>query len=219
MKISLKPLALSLAASLALALTASAQGSNPTSSGMTVTPASGSAYGLLGQSYMGVTFGYLAIDDGPPDSGHSYGFIANRPTEATSVDASFKYNYTSVSAFGLNANLHEFAVGATGYVPLTGVKPFGEVNVGWGFLKGGTGSSTSSFSFLLGVGVEIQLAPRVALSPYVNYQEFTRFGGSGTWNYGVKAAFRIVQQFSATAAVELDDDQNVTYKFGLNHHF
>ncbi|MEO6568028.1 MAG: hypothetical protein ABIO94_04640, partial [Opitutaceae bacterium] len=217
MKISLKPLALSLAAS--LALTASAQGSTPTSSGMTVTPASGSAYGLLGQSYMGVNFGYLSLDDGPPDVGHSFGFVANRPTEVTGVDASFKYNYTTMSASGLNVNLHEFAVGATGYVALAGVKPFAEANVGWGFMRGSGGYSRNSFSFLLGAGVEIQVGPRVALSPYFNYQEFTRFGGSGTWNYGLKAAVRIVQQFSATAAVELDDDQNITYRFGLNRHF
>jgi hypothetical protein len=215
MKISLKSLIL-LPAVFGFALTA-AQGAAPTSSGLS--PASGSAYGLLGQNYMGVSFAYSDLDNGPPDVARTWGFIANRPTEAANIDASFKYNYTGMNAFGIEARVHEFAIGATGYVPLSKVKPFAEVNVGWGFLKSG-GASTDSFSYLLGAGVEIQLAPRFVLTPHVNYHEFTRATlNSGSWTYGVKATFRIAQEFSASVGVELDDDQNTTYRFGLNRHF
>lgn len=214
MKISLKPLVLSFAV-FGLALSASAQGAVPTSPG--VTPATGSAYGLLGEKYMGATFGYTTIDDGPPDSAHTYGFIASSPTEMANVDASFKYNYTSASAFGVDGHGHEFAIGATGYVRLSGMKPFAEANVGWGFAKV-AGFTEDSFGFLLGVGVEFQLAPRVALTPYVNYQEYTRIG-TGRWTYGVKSTFRMVQQFSASIGVELDDYESVSYKLAINRHF
>jgi hypothetical protein len=218
-KISLKPLVL-LAAAFGFALTAAAQGMAPSSSGRTVTPASGSAYGLLGQNYMGVSFAYTDLDKGPAGVARTWGFVANRPTEAANVDASFKYNYTGMNALGIEAHTSEFAIGATGYIPLSVARPFVEANLGWGFINAGSGNTTDSFSFLIGTGVEIQLAPRFVLTPYASYHEFTRLtSNSGTWNYGVKATFRIAQQYSASVAVDLDDDENLSYRFGLNRHF
>jgi hypothetical protein len=218
MKISLKPL-IPLAAALGFALTAAAQGMAPTSSGMT-SPASGSAYGLLGQNYMGVFFAYSDLDKGPPDVARTWGFIANRPTEVANLDASFKYSYTGMNILGADAHTSEVSVGATAYVPLSVARPFIEVNAGWGFINGGFGNSTNSFSFLIGTGVEIQLAPRFVLTPYASYHEFTRLtSNSGSWTYGVKGTFRIAQQFSASLAVDLDDDENLSYRLGLNRHF
>jgi hypothetical protein len=219
MKISLKPLLVSLAA-VGLALSVPAQGTATTSSGMATTSASGSgsAYGLLGQNYAGVYFGYTDIDKGPPDAARSYGFIANRPSEVPNVDALFKYEYTRMSAFGVNYREHDFAIGGVGYLPLAGVKPFIEGNLGWAFAKAGGGAKSDSFTYLIGVGAEFQLLSRLAVSPYVNYQEATHFN-SHQWNYGVKATYRIAQEWSGTVAVERNDDHDMTYRFGVNRHF
>ena len=217
MKNSLKPLFLTVAASLALALNAAAQGASTTSSGTSTSPASGSAYGLLGQNYSGVYFGYTNIDNGPPDVAHSYGFVANRPSEVPNLDAMFKYEYSRVSAFGVKGREHDIAVGATGFLPLAGAKPFIEGNVGWAFTKV-AGMKSDSFTYLIGVGVEIQVLPRLALSPYVNYQEAPHFNAS-QWGYGVKGTYRIAQEWSASAGLELNDDKDVTYRFGVNRHF
>jgi len=217
MKLSLKPLVLSFAASLGLALSAAAQGS-ATSSGMTTTaPATGSAYGLLGQNYAGVYFGYTDLDGGPPDVARSYGFVANRPSEVPNVDALFKYEYSRVSAFGIKGREHDLAIGAVGYLPLSGVKPFIEGNVGWAFTKVG-GAKSDSFFYLIGVGVEIQVLPRLALTPYVNYQEAPHFNAH-QWGYGAKATYRLAQEWSTTAAIELSDDHDLTYRLGVNRHF
>jgi hypothetical protein len=35
----------------------------------------------------------------------------------------------------------------------------------------------------------------------------------------VKAAYRLAQEWSATAAIELDDSQSMTYKLGINRHY
>jgi hypothetical protein len=219
MKISLKPL-VHLAAVLGVTLTAAAQGSAPSGSGMMASPASGSAYGLLGQNYMGVSFAYTDLDKGPPSIARTWGFIANRPSEVANLDASFKYSYTGMNAFGLEARTNEFSIGATAYLPLAVARPFVEGNVGWGFINSGNGNTADSFSFLIGTGVEIQLAPRFVLTPYASYHEFTRLTtNSGVWNYGAKATFRIAKQFSASLAVDLDDDDNISYRLGLNHHF
>lgn len=215
MKISLKPLLVSLAVGVALA--ASAQGAGASSSGMTTSAASGSAYGLLGQDYMGVHFGYTDVDSGPPNVAHSYGFIANRPSEVPNLDALFKYDFSRARAFGLKNEEHDFAIGAVGYVPLAGVKPFAEANVGWAFGKF-AGNRSDSFTYLLGVGAEIQVMPRLALSPYVNFQEATHYN-QNQWTYGVKATYRVAQEWSTSLAVELNKDDDVTVRVGLNRHF
>lgn len=215
MKLSLKPLLVSFAVGVALAVTA--QGAGATSSGMTTSAASGSAYGLLGQDYMGVHFGYTDVDSGPVSVAHSYGFIANRPSEVPNLDALFKYDFSRARAFGQKNEEHDFAIGAVGYVPLQGVKPFAEANVGWAFGKF-AGAKSDSFTYLLGAGVEIQVIPRLVLSPYVNFQEATHYNRN-QWTYGVKATYRVAQEWSTSLAVELNKDDDVTVRFGLNRHF
>jgi hypothetical protein len=216
MKISIKPLVLSFAL-LGLATYANAQGTTTTNSGMTMTPVSGSAYGLLGQNYAGVTFGYTDLDKGPPNDLVSYGFIANRPSEVPNLDASFKYEYSRASAFGINAREHDLAVGATGFLPLADFKPFLEGNVGWAFLKAGSVKS-DSFTYLIGAGAEFQVVPRLAVTPYVNFQEAPHLHAR-MWSYGVKATYRLAQEWSTTVALELNDDHDVGYKIGVNRHF
>jgi hypothetical protein len=210
MKTSIKPLVFSFAALLGLALNAEAQGT-------AMKPVSDSAYGLVGQNYSGLTFGYTHHVDGPPSVLHSFGFLANRPTEVPNVDASFKYEYTTGSAFGVTGREHDLAIGATGYLPLAGFKPFLEGNVGWAFAKTG-GVKNDSFAYLIGVGAEFQVLPRLAVTPYVNYQEAPHFHDR-VWNYGAKTTYRLAQEWSTTFAVQIDDEHNVEYKLGVNRHF
>jgi hypothetical protein len=187
-------------------------------SNSTTAPAYGSSYGLLGQDYVGLTFGYTDLENGPASVVHSYGFHANRPApELPNLDASFNYEYSRVSAFGNTAREHDVAIGVTKFLSLAQIKPYLEGNVGWAFLKSNN-AKTDSFFYLVGIGAEIQLMPRLALTPYVNYQEAPRLHARG-WSYGVKATYRFAQAWSGSVGLELDDDSDIQYKVGVNRHF
>jgi hypothetical protein len=212
MKTLIKPLVLSVAALLGLALNASAQDATMGSDAST----SGSSYGLLGQDYAGAFFSYTHFDDGPPSAARTYGLIANRPTEIANLDASFKYEYSRMSAFGMRARQHDVAIGATKYIPLAAAKPFISGDIGWAFAKAG-GVKDNSFFYVVTGGAEFQVLPRLAVSPYVSYSEAKDFHVRG-WDFGVKAAYRLSQDWSAMARVQFDDDY-VDYRVGANRHF
>lgn len=212
----IKPLLLSLAF-VGVALNASAQ-STAMTDGSATTPVYGSSYGLLGQDYAGVTFGYTDLDRGPAHVVHSYGFHANRPTQVPNLDAAFKYEYSRLSAFGNRVTEHDVAIGATKFLTLAQFKPFLEGNVGWAFLKNSFGGRADSFFYLAGIGAEFQALPRLAVAPYVNYQEAPHLHARN-WNYGAKATYRVTQQWSGTVVLELNDDSDLTFKIGVNRHF
>jgi hypothetical protein len=214
MKTPIKPLLLSIAAFVGLALNASAQGMSATAEPTAFVPSSG--YGLLGQDYAGFVFGYTQFDDGEPSSARTYGFIANRPTEVANLDASFKYEYSRMNAFGLRGTSHDVSVGATAYRQLSNFKPFVQGNVGWAFAKTG-GFKDDSFFYVATAGAEFQVMTRLAVAPYVSYSEAPHFHSRG-FDFGVKAAYRFNQQWGGIVAVQFDDDY-IDYRIGVNRHF
>jgi hypothetical protein len=201
---------------LGLALSASAQTMTTTTPNPTSTTSSGSAYGLIGEHYTGLRFGYTDVDDGPPNVMHSYGFVASRPT-LPYVDAVFKYEYLRASAAGLRNRQHTAAAGGTAYLTYEGVKPFIEGNLGWVFQRADAGRK-DSFMFFAAVGAEIQVKPQLVVTPFVSYEEAPRFD-KHVWKYGAKATYRIAREWSGSLSVQVDEDGSVEYGFGINRHF
>jgi hypothetical protein len=215
-----------LAASCAFALAASAQSINNNTPSATapgdMTSLSGTGYGLLGQDYAGLEFGYTHHVDGPPSVLHRYGFIANRPaapmSSGVNVDAMFKYNYTTGSDSGLHAWEHDALIGARGFLNFANVKPFVEGNAGWAWTNNNFKTKNDSFAYVLGTGAEFQVGQRVAVAPYVNYEEMPHFH-SHEWSYGAKASLRVAREWSAILGGEMDEDHNIEYRVGWNRHF
>lgn len=193
---------------LSFALNAQAQNATPVAGAPT--------YGLIGQEYTGVSFGYTHQDDGPPDALRGIGVIFNRPA-AVNLDTAFKYDFTRSSAFGMHNNEHRVAANALYYWSNIGAKPFVEADAGWVFRKF-AGDSGSGFVYLIGAGVEIQVKPRLAVTPFVNYQDVSEFKDR-KWSYGAKVTYRLAQEWSASGRLQVDEDQNVEYRLGMNRHF
>jgi opacity protein-like surface antigen len=221
--------ALILAASLGLALSASAQSSantpatTPPTDISTANPNSGN-YGLLGQDYAGVMFGYMHHIDGPPSVVHRYGFLANRPVAPThsgvNVDALFKYAYTTGTDSGLHAWQHDMLIGGVGYLNSGGIRPFLEGDVGWAWSNNNLPGETKndSFSYLIGGGAEFQIARQWVLTPFAHYQERPHFD-THVWSYGAQTSFRLAREWSTTFAAEIDEHHNIEYRVGWNRHF
>jgi hypothetical protein len=201
-----KRILVSLAAALGLALSASGQEAPTTSTN----------YGLLGQEYTGLNFGYVHHVSGPPRVLHHYGFISNRPT-SPNWDVAFKYDYITGSAWGVRTRSHEAAVNVTRYVSLEAIKPFIHGDIGWALQKIGS-AKDDSYTYRLGVGAEWQLLPQLALTPSINYEDAPKFHARG-WNYAAKATYRAFKEWSVSLATILDEDHNVEWQVGVNRHF
>jgi hypothetical protein len=210
---------------LALGLTgaAQAQNQNPTqvpvptaSMSMSNSTAMGGDYGLIGQQYYSLNFGYIHHVDGPPSVFHRYGFVANKPL-APGWDVGLEYDWLTGSAFGLHARQQELMVPLTAYLPMAWGRPFLEANPGWVWQKA-AGSSIDSFTYVLGAGFELQVRPALVVTPLITYQEAPHLHDR-VWNYGLKATYRVTREWGASLGAQIDEDRNLEYTAGVNFHF
>lgn len=183
-----------------------------------ISPSADTDARLLGQTYSAAEFGYTHHVESAPRALRRYGFVSSRPlVEAQNVDAAFRYNYTRGSAFGVSGHQHDLAMSFTGYLPLAQVKPFVRGDLGWAWTKVG-GVKDDSFVYLVGVGVEVPLAPRLALTPFLNFEEARQFHDR-VWSAGGRLSYRVNRGWGATFAVQADDEHNIEYTFGVLRRF
>jgi hypothetical protein len=175
--------------------------------------------GLLGQTYTGGEFAYIHHVENDPRTQRRYGFVSYRPLGelGPQVDSAFRYDYIRSSAAGLTHHEHDVSATLLRYWVQENAKPFVHADLGWAWQKFG-GSSDSSFLYRVGAGVELGLKPRLAATPFLNYRE-TRSFDQRAWNFGLKVAYRMQQQWSSSLTVQVDDSSNVEYTVGLQRRF
>jgi opacity protein-like surface antigen len=216
--ISLKTLILVAAAAAGLATSAAAQAANVAPPN----PTASAAKGLLGQTYGGVTFDYLSLKDGPPGVARGYSLTLNQAMN-DGFDGTINYQLTRAEAFGrhvtrnrLDLDLTAFSLGAT-----SAGKPFITAGAGWEWDRGAA-RSENSFLYLVGAGLEYQVAPGATVTPYVNFARATSANRNET-GYGVKAAYQIDRRWSTFAKVQYNDitrePNHLRYSVGVNWHF
>ena len=223
MKTSLKHLLVATAA-LGLIGPASAQQApepaTPISTSLTAAGAStmqDDRYGLLGEDYTGVRFGYVHHTAAPPRALHRYGFVSNRPL-APGLDTAFNYDYRTGGANGNDYWWHDTGITVAGYLASLGeVKPFLAGNAGWQWRNLG-GVRSNGFAYTAGTGAEIRLARQLAVAPYVDYQEVPHFN-EHAWTYGANGTYRFARDWSGLLGAELDEHHNLGYTLGMNRHF
>lgn len=173
--------------------------------------------GLLGQQYATLTYSYIDLD--APTHADDYTFGLNQPLSA-GLDAIFSYDYLRTGAGGgdrlsqhaLTAGLRAFSNGyAWG-------KPYVEAGAGFAWQRFG-GAKDNSFVWGVGAGVEFQLAPAFTLTPALHYADAPDLAGSGTWSYAASANYWIDSQWSVTAGISRDDDQNNAFTVGTNFRY
>jgi hypothetical protein len=176
--------------------------------------------GFLGQDYAGVEVGYVRHHDGPPRVLHRYGFLAARPMpNRENLDGFFNYNYTHGSHLGIDMNQHDFTTGLLAFRRNGPVAPFLQGGLGWAWSKTGSMQS-NSFLYSIRGGVEFLLTPYASLTPTVTFREARRFDDQA-WIFGVKAAFRMNRDWSASLGLQVDnaDSHNVETAVGIQRRF
>jgi hypothetical protein len=176
------------------------------------------APGLLGTTYTGLDFGYTHHVESEPNALRRFGLVSSRPLieEARNLDGAFRYNYTRGTG-DITYQQHDVAMSFVGYAPLADTHAFFRGDLGWAWNK--TGSETDNgFMFVVGVGLEILLSPRAALTPYINYKDSPHLDVRATW-FGVQSLYRFDQAWSGTFTVQMDDHHNIEYMLGLLRRF
>lgn len=181
------------------------------------TPPAGTL-GLLGQTYAGLTYSYINLDNTSTNA-ESFGFEYNQALNS-GLDGILTYDWAQTGVVAgdrlrnqtLGAALRAFS---TSY---SWGKPYVEAGVGYVWSKY-AGSRESSFVWEVAVGSEFQLAPQFTVTPYVQYVDAPDLAGSGAWNFGAKGNYWVNSQWAVTAGVSLDDDENTEFTVGTNFRF
>jgi hypothetical protein len=203
----------------------------PASQAVAAAPETLPTYGLLGDSYSGVNFGYLK-NSGSPAEYRDYGFVSNtnlQKEDDWGIDGGFNYDYLTGDSQGFHDYRNEFEFGATGFLSDSWGRPFLGVGAGWAWQHAG-GISHSSFAYSSEAGVEFQVLRRLVLSPYIEYQAEPRLHNNlapavnfpnRLWNFGVMATYRLTSRVSASAGIDVDqyNARDLGYRAGLAYHF
>lgn len=204
------------AISLGATLTASAQSANVA----VPNPADTSASGLLGSRYTSATYNYLDLTGPGPKDANGFAVAFNAPVNSF-LDLTANYDWARANYAGMRFTQQDLSLSATVYSRLEWGKPFAMVDAGWQWGKGG-GISDDSFVYKVGVGVEFQASPALAVTPYVNFVRATGFNDSEV-DFGVKAAYRVTKDWSIIAKAQYDairhDKDVAEYSIGAAYHF
>jgi hypothetical protein len=219
-KTTVKTLLIIAATTLGVATTALAQtapGSMPTTTVTTDAPPTAARYGLLGERYAGVDYGYTHIHNSYLDNLNGFDFRYNQPMEP-GFDFSLGYDWARSNEYGnVRAREEQATASVTAFTDFKGMRAFIEPGVGWTWSKTGA-SASDSFLWFVGTGVEFQVMPRWVVTPYVRFDDATSHNRT-SWNFGIKSAYRLTKSWGLNVDLTTDDDNNSGYTAGVNYHF
>jgi hypothetical protein len=234
-KIKIEQTLLGTALALGLAVSVSAQ-SMPSASAAPPSPtvvsspaAPGS--GLVGDNYSEVDFGYLR-EERTPEVLHDYDFLYNQSLVKEGIwgtDGNFTYDYLTGGADGFHDYRNEAEVGLTEYLLAGWGRPFVTADVGYAWQRAGD-FSRKSFADTFTGGVEFSVLNNLAVTPFVEYQAEPQLYNhelpvanfpDHLWDYGVKATYRLDQQWSVSLTADMDqyNRNDLGYRAGLSYHF
>lgn len=215
-----KHLILAAALALGLASAASAQNANVA----VPNPGDGKSAALLGVRYAGASFSYVDVADTGYDA-RNYGFECNHSLTAN-LDARLEFDYLrseglgGVSLSGKHYSLKTLSAVGRAFADWQGTtKAYVEAGAGYVWFRAPLGNHDNAWQWLVGAGVEINIAPSFSLTPFVRYQDAIDFSLGSTWNYGLRANYALTEHVGLTAKLERDDDQNMNYSIGANFRF
>ncbi|MFZ5496357.1 MAG: hypothetical protein ACOZE5_13620 [Verrucomicrobiota bacterium] len=181
-------------------------------------PAAGNL-GLLGQTLGTLTYSRINLDDTTVNL-DSYALEINQPL-AFGFDGVFGYDYSRSGAFaGSRQTQHTLTAALRAFSNnFNWGKPYVEAGLGQVWEKF-AGASDKSLLWEAAAGVEFQVLPRLAVTPYGRYEDTPDLAGSeGRWSVGVKGSFWLDRSWAVTAGFEHDDEQNNAFTVGTNFRF
>ena len=214
-KITVRTLLIAVVAAFGFAASSSAQ-----SAGVShPAPASDVGQGLLGQSYVGLAYGYTGLHSTPVSNLQGLNFQYNQPLN-TGFDLNVGMSDSWSSQFwGTRARQTTVDASTIAFLPdLTWGRPFIGVGAGWTWTKM-SGNRDNSFLYTIDTGVEFQVTKALSITPVVSFTDTTSFHTDNKWAYGVKANYWINSQWGLTTGVMRNNTVNTTYSVGTTLRF
>ena len=213
-KTTIRTLLLTTAAVLGLTATAWAQ----TAGASIPAPAPDTGKGLLGQTYVGVGYGYTDLNNSSVNY-QGLSFSYNQPLN-TGFDLNLDIGNAWSSKFSGTRNRQQsFEAAAVAFIPdRAWGRPFFSVGAGWFWTKT-AGVSDNSFLYSFDTGVEFQATRELSITPFVSYTEATSLHVNNKWGYGVKAHYWMTDQWGVVGALGRDNTSNMTYSTGVTFRF
>ncbi len=216
------------ALTLGLALTASAQSVQSTPPDA---PESAPNGGLLGNNYTDFSFGYLK-QTAMPGVLHAYDLVVNQTVAKEGVfgfDGNLSYEYLTGGALGYHDYRNTLMLGATAFAAESWGKLFLTGDAGWANQQT-SDITANSLAYAFTAGVEVPVARRLTLTPFIEYQGEPHLQDHDTatanlpnylWDYGVKATYAITREWSASLTAQLDQrsSSDLGFKAGFNYRF
>ncbi len=189
------------------------------------------AFGLVGDNYTELDFGYQKQRE-EPDILRDYGLIINKSLLREGMwgtDGNLSYDYLAGYAGGLQDRRDEAQAGLTEYVLEGWGKPFVTADGGYAWERAGN-VSKRSFAYTLTGGVEFSVLQNFALTPFAEYQAEPSLTNGDLplahmpdhlWTYGVKATYWLSREWSASLTGDFDqyNRNDLGYKVGVTCHF
>ena len=222
-KTNLKLLVVTLATTFGLAASAAAQSANVAVPVPTTAPAGDQ--GLLGSAYTGLSGNYFKLNGEvagvTPSVARGFTFDYNQPL-TDGLDLTVNYDWTRARAFAFKTTEQQVGVVTTGFLRESWGKPYLSAGLDWDHRRGNFAITGNSLGLLAGTGVEFQVAPAFAVTPFVNFVRETHFNQNEV-DYGAKATYRFDHNWSVTAKAEYHDishsSDRMEYALGVNYHF
>lgn len=197
----------------------------------TTAPTADPGPGLIGTTYSEVDLG-TQRHEGHPRSVSDLGFVYNSSVVRSAdygFDANLSYDYLTGRGEGVHDFRNELLGGFTGYLLEPWGKPFVTVDGGWAWQRAGD-VSRKGYVYTATSGVEFQVLKNLALTPFIEYLGEPKFYNHSlpianfpdySWDYGVKATYRIDRDWSASLTASLDQYRasDLGLRAGLSYHF
>ncbi len=179
--------------------------------------------GLLGQRYAAASF---IVEDfrnaGGLDNAFGGSIGANLPLSAN-LDLGFGYGYERLSDGGVKYREHAISASLTPFVNVAeNVKVFADATVGYAWAKArGFGGSASDDDGLwsLGVGAELALGARTALTGRVAYNDAFDSGSDGSWAFTAGVNHWFTEKVAGIAGVTFVESDAIIYQVGVAFRF
>lgn len=180
-------------------------------------PASGTM-GLLGQTYAGLTYTYVNLDQSPANADR-YQFELNQPIGA-GLDGMLTYDWMQTGLMaGMRLNQQTISGTLRAFSPsYAWGKPYVEAGAGYTWTKF-AGTHDNSLVWEAAVGAEFQAAPAFTVTPFIQFRETPDLARGSTWNFGVKANYWVTSQWAVTVGLNHDDSHNTGFTVGTNFRF
>lgn len=171
-----------------------------------------SSASLLGQRYVGTSFGYTDFNNSPVDA-FGATVVVNLPVRAN-LDVGFGYSRNWLESYS-DINVDAIGANATFIHTKGSFKTFTSLALGynWGPFE------DEATVWGANLGVEFAVAPKATVALSVGYDDDFKSGNNGVWDGTLRGNYQVTEKITAVGAVSWIEGGSVGFTLGAALRF